>query len=60
MGELRDDDRRPLIVICRAVPGEHLGGPDCWCNPYRLDPFDEAAVSRFAELAEHPERQIEA
>jgi hypothetical protein len=58
MGEL-ESGRTSLIWVCRAVPGEHVGGPDCWCSPYQLDPSDEVAVSRMLELADHPERQVD-
>lgn len=51
--------RSAQIVICRDIPGEHVGGPGCWCNPYVVDARDEVAVQRALELAKHPERQVE-
>lgn len=49
-----------LIIVCRDIPGEHLGGPECWCLPYEIDPFDEVAVAKLGELILHPERQADA
>lgn len=23
----------PLVYVCREIPGEHAGGPDCFCSP---------------------------
>lgn len=23
----------PLIYVCRDIPGEHVGGPECFCSP---------------------------
>lgn len=52
------DELAPQIVICRDVPGDHVGGPACWCDPYIVDPTDEIAVRRALDLARHPERQV--
>jgi hypothetical protein len=34
-----DPDREPLIYVCRDIEGDHVGGPDCFCNPrgFKLD-----------------------
>lgn len=46
------------IVVCRAIPGEHVGGPDCWCCPYVLRTEEERR--RFEEeIADRPERQVD-
>lgn len=52
-----DDDGR--IIVCRNIPGDHTGGPDCWCLPYVIDPSDEVQVQRMLDLCNHPERQTE-
>ena len=31
-------DDEPLITVCRAVTGEHIGGPECWCRPLTMTP----------------------
>lgn len=38
-----------LIVVCRAVAGEHIGGAGCWCRPVTLRPSDVDAY-----LTDHP------
>ena len=27
------DDDAGLLIICRDIPGDHIGGPDCFCCP---------------------------
>jgi len=50
------DDGDARIVICRDLPGEHLGGPDCWCCPMVLRPDDLLAF--FIEAADQPYKQV--
>jgi len=40
-------DLPPRLVICRDLPGEHVGGPGCWCCPGIFDPDDEVGIQRF-------------
>lgn len=43
------DDDDPTITLCRAVAGEHSGGPGCWCRPLTMT---ASAWDRY--IAEHP------
>lgn len=27
------EDEVPLIFVCRDIAGDHVGGPECFCNP---------------------------
>lgn len=35
------------IVICRDIPGDHIGGPDCWCCPGVFSVKDESGIEHF-------------
>lgn len=35
------------IVICRDVPGAHVGGRECWCNPGVFYWWDEAGMDKW-------------
>lgn len=28
-----DEEGEPLIWVCRDLPGDHVGGPECFCRP---------------------------
>jgi hypothetical protein len=51
------DDERPVVIVCRDIPGEHIGGRGCWCCPYVLS-TDEEIVRYKNEVADRPERQV--
>ena len=53
------DDAPAFLVICRDVPGDHPGGPDCWCSPYVVDADDDVACAKILELCRRPERQVD-
>lgn len=57
--DTEDDEELGNLVVCRAVPGEHIGGYDCWCNPYVVSLDDQVGLEKLLELADHPERQVE-
>ncbi len=40
-------DERPEIVICRDIPGDHVGGPDCFCIPGCFSIDDDAGIADF-------------
>jgi hypothetical protein len=40
-------EERPEIVICRDIPGDHVGGPDCFCIPGRFSIFDDVGIADF-------------
>lgn len=44
------------IIICRAVPGEHVGGPDCWCVPHRIYANDIRSTEDLILAVEAAER----
>lgn len=37
-------DREPLIYVCRDIEGDHVGGPNCFCNPrgFKIDELPQA------------------
>lgn len=50
MSEETDASAPPaLIVICRDLPGDHLGGPGCWCIPGVFDVDDDVGIQRFLD-----------
>lgn len=36
-------------MICRDLPGDHVGGPDCWCCPGIFEADDDVGIQRFVE-----------
>ena len=34
----------PAVWACRDMPGEHSGGPGCWCVPHCLNGLDDGPV----------------
>lgn len=30
---MSEDEDLPRIVVCRDIPGDHIGGPECFCCP---------------------------
>lgn len=44
-----------VLYIHRDIPGDHVLGGDCWCNPHRIyedDPRSTVEIIRDMELAE--------
>lgn len=39
-----DTEAGPAVWVCRDMPGEHAGGPGCWCVPHCLNGLDDGPV----------------
>lgn len=37
----------PTSWLCRFLPGEHIGGPACWCVPLVFRPFAHGEIERM-------------
>lgn len=44
-----EDDEVALITICRDMPGEHTGGPDCFCFPGTFAMDDDVGIQEYLE-----------
>jgi len=44
-----DGDPDTLIWVCRDIPGNHVGGPECFCCPLPFRP-DEPTDDIMAQL----------
>ena len=45
-----------LIWVCRDLPGEHVGGPACFCCPTRIDGDDPRTTEQIIEQVERDQR----
>jgi len=44
-----------VLYIHRDIPGDHISGPDCWCEPHKIegdDPRSAIEIIREMEMKE--------
>lgn len=47
------DDDIVLITICRDIPGDHVGGPDCWCCPDTFGADDSVGIQHYLTFGQY-------
>jgi hypothetical protein len=58
-GEYRMSDQAPIIVICRDIPGDHIGGPECWCGPWIVRADDDVEIAKVMEIVKSGRSQAD-
>lgn len=49
VGRSCGEDPESLLWVCQDVPGNHTGGPDCFCGPEVARIEDDSAVKALQE-----------
>lgn len=47
----------PEIWVCRDILGDHAGGPECFCDPYRILADDPRTTDQIIADIEARERK---
>lgn len=44
-----EEEDSAVVWICRDIPGDHVGGPKCFCGAYPMNPNDEADCAKVEQ-----------
>ena len=45
-----------IMSVCRDIPGRHVGGPGCWCDPHIIECDDRRSADAIIAEIERAER----
>lgn len=49
-------DAPELLYVCRDFPGEHIGGPECFCHPTCVTLTETMTAAQINEIVRKDQR----